>query len=391
MRSRPARNFLLFLGLLAALALCGAAYWSLRLACADRLFHARSIESRRRAAELVPGNVRYQANSDLAVVRLSPYGSAARIRLGFQAELAGDQKGAEDWFLKAAEVDRTYEPRWALANFYFRRGRAEEFWLWARRSAEMAYQNQSALFDLSWRMSQDPDTILRRAIPDRPRILAQYLDYLLRLRKLEPASRAVSRLIPLAGAEDQKLLLAYCDRLLEAGQSTAAVASWNLLAARALIPHEPLEPSAGRSLTNGDFAIEPTSSGFDWRVAAVGGVAVSRPRPPGGIRFSFSGNQPENALLLSQLLPLAPSTKYRFRFERSASGISSGSGLQWVLQEGPTGGELGRLPETASEFPFTTPAGCRLANLSLVYRRAPGTTRIEGSLVLHRVTLELAP
>jgi hypothetical protein len=37
---------------------------------------------------------------------------------------------------------------------------------------------------------------------------------------------------------------------------------------------------------------------------------------------------------------------------------------------------------------FTTPPGCRLVRIALQYRRAPGTTRIEGSVVLRRAGLK---
>jgi len=41
--------------------------------------------------------------------------------------------------------------------------------------------------------------------------------------------------------------------------------------------------------------------------------------------------------------------------------------------------------EGARVVPFDTPLGCHLARLSLAYRREPGTTRIEGSIMLQQV------
>ena len=39
---------------------------------------------------------------------------------GLAAETRGDAALAEKWLQEAATVDRQYEPRWTLANFYFR-------------------------------------------------------------------------------------------------------------------------------------------------------------------------------------------------------------------------------------------------------------------------------
>jgi tetratricopeptide (TPR) repeat protein len=387
----PGRKSVAFLGVLTTVGLILAGYWSLRLGYADRLFHSPKPDSRNRAARAAPGNVRYLEDDDRARLRHNPYDSAAWIRLGLEAELAGDQASAESFLLRAAEVDKTYQPRWTLANFYFRRQRAEDFWLWARRAGEMAYQNQSALFDLCWRLSpDDPAAILRRAIPDRARILAQYLDYLLRRGRLEAAIPAARRLLPLAGGEERSLLVAYCDRLLEAGNSEAAVESWNRMASLSLIRHPPVDQTAGRSITNGDFAFDPYSGGFDWRIARVEGVAVTRLGPPAGIRFAFSGRQPERCTLVAQMLPVVPLKKFRLRFDSRADSIPDPSGLAWVVEERPGGGEIGRAEVLASELVFSTPRGCRLAALSLVYRRATGTTRIEGAYELRRVGMDFA-
>src|SRR5262249_8208626 len=71
-------------------------------------------------------------NSELArALALNPRYTAAWIARGLAEETAGDRRGAEASLLRASQVDRTYLPRWTLANFYLRSGDLAQFWVWA--------------------------------------------------------------------------------------------------------------------------------------------------------------------------------------------------------------------------------------------------------------------
>ena len=82
--------------------------------------------------------------------------------------------------LDAARGDRQYEPRWTLANFYFRQQRTDAFWTWVRAALEVSYGDRDAAFDLCWKASHDAAEILRRGIPERHAVVAALLDYLTR-------------------------------------------------------------------------------------------------------------------------------------------------------------------------------------------------------------------
>jgi len=62
--------------------------------------------------------------------------------------MEGRLQEAERCLLEAARRSRKYEPRWALTNFYFRRGRAEEFRRWAGEAVKISYGDLTPLFDL---------------------------------------------------------------------------------------------------------------------------------------------------------------------------------------------------------------------------------------------------
>ncbi len=128
--------------LLVALALAAAIY-SFVLARAKWLFQQDTAISVPAAVELVPFDSAYLARlaawrpaQKIALLRraveLNPFDSESWIQLGFVSEFQQhDRAGAERFYLKAAEVNKTFLPRWTLTNFYFRNDQPKEFFRWA--------------------------------------------------------------------------------------------------------------------------------------------------------------------------------------------------------------------------------------------------------------------
>jgi tetratricopeptide (TPR) repeat protein len=393
------------ISLLVILAL--SVYWSLRLAVADWL--GRSNSERRilrainlspedaalRALRALPGSSeRVQALKD--ALTLNHYWSEGWVELGLQYELSGKIHSAEYCLSKAAEVDKTYLPRWTLANYYFRRQDWPKFWIWAKRTSEMAYRDQSALFDLCWRATQDPEVVLTQGIVPNKKLLAQYVSFLLRTGRLEAAPTAAQKLLALASAEELPPLLACCDNLLAAGRFSKAEQIWDGLAQRRLIPYPPLQPQTGQSLTNGDFRAVPLSHGFDWRLTPPTGVLLARADAPRSLRITFTGDQPERFTLLWQLVPLLPSSPYELTTCYRIDGAPAKAGLYWQVADALTSsrilaasGDLASAGWAHNILRFQTTPTTQGACLRLVYSRPPGTVRIEGSLYLAQVRLRL--
>jgi len=239
-----------------------------------------------RAVRLAPGDARnYGALASLGgtdrsrnlelAVRASPYNSQAWIALGLDAEMLGDEARAERCLLQAARVDKTYAPRWSLANFYFRRNSPERFLPWLREAARMSYGDPRPLAALAWNLAGDsPETLA--ALSDRLPVLESYVSLLLDNDRLGPAETAAGKLLEAAGKNAAGAVLVYSDRFLDAGRPEAALRLWNRLALERFIPGQPLDPDRGPHLTNGNFDSEPLSRGFDWRPQAVAGVEMVR-------------------------------------------------------------------------------------------------------------------
>ncbi len=393
-------------GIAGACALTGlalAAAWSWRIGWADYHVRKETIAGTEEALRWVPGDAGYHyrlalltAERDPAasvaalerVVARDPFDARAWIALGLDREDEGNFAEAERCLQRAATEDRRYLPRWTLANFYLRRGDAPRFWEWARSAAEMIYGDGFALFRLCERM--DSGDLIHRLDIRRPEVRSSYVQYLLQEGRLEAIMPGLRRLIEAGREADTPLLEAACDRLLAAGRAEDALAMWNALAAAHRIPFHPLTSDVGDIVTNGRFATPPSSSGFDWRLAPVDGISAAREEQSGGLRLTFSGEQPENCELLAQFLRVRENQEYDLAFRYRTAEIPPAAGLAWRVLDGngnelAVSGSLSAEDEREDHVRFHTPGGSRLARLTLAYRRAPGTTRITGYILLWEV------
>jgi tetratricopeptide (TPR) repeat protein len=363
------------------LALAAASWWSIRLARADAAFRQRTPADIGRAIEIAPENGEYLAELALQaeysgqdstplleeIVRLQPRASAPRIRLGLAAELRGDPTQAERWLQEAYSVDRQFETRWTLANFYFRQNKPQEFWTWIRSALEMSYGDRAAAFDLCWQSTSDDQEILDRAIPDRREVVASYLAYVLSHNRQAAIAGAANKLAKIRSIEDLPLLYSATDAVLDPDL-------WQALG----------NPRP-EGITHPNFEEPRTAHGFDWRIADVAGV--THLAIDGGHRIRFSGQQPESCELLRQVVGgLRAGATYTLRWESRTQGIASPAGLAWQITN--RSGEVAASEDWSAGRMVFTP-GSDHATLELVYRRPQGQVRTEGQLDLRRVITSL--
>jgi hypothetical protein len=373
------------------------------------LSHRNTSDSLRAAVQLDPGNADFRellaehlAEDGLnptpeltTAVSLSPLNSHWWDRLAFQAESDGDYPAAERDLMEAVRVDRTFGPRWALMNYYFRRGNQDQFWFWTKPALEMSYGDLTNIFRLCWIMSQDAAQI-RSVMPVRREVLIQYLSFLVWNGHMDAAAPIALETAELADSDDVSVLGNYCDRSLGKENSTA-LAVWNTLCRRKLVHFQELDPSAGQIITNGDFSdfsIDPAQTGFHWRVPRVDGISVLP--DPHGVTVTMSGKQPEDCVLLSEAIPLSPGQQYRLSYKYQPGGEEAPSGLDWIVRATDGSGAIlaGSQDFAASndwapgQFTFT--AGTHTAaSLELHYKRPSGKVRWQGEVIIGAVSSEL--
>lgn len=306
--------------------------------------------------------------------KIDPHSSTVWIALGLLRESQKDLPGAERSLLRAAQVDRQYLPAWTLANFYFRRANRDGFWIWADRAAALTYDDFRPLLRLADQFEPDPTRLLVH-FHNTSKLLPSYLDLLIGEDRLDTAQQ-VARAMEGDRANDPHLI-DLADRQLRAGKALPAIELWNVASGFA-----PIDPSAGKILTNGNLLHAPLNLGFDWRLGQVEGIAESW--RPSELIFALSGTQPETCILLEQTIYLVK-RPFRLRFDYVA-GDSLTKQLHWALDdiEGPS---IEPSPNWR-EGVFDLPLAQGLRNLKLFYRREPGTMRAEGRIELRDLHLD---
>jgi hypothetical protein len=401
-RSISARRNILFLGVrVLVVSACLWGIWqSWRFASSDDLFWKGTPDSLDSAIRLEPDCwwcyvklARVDDNRAEALLqtslRLNAYNSEAAIDLGLRYEADGDFRRAEQLLLQAFAVDRTFAPRFSLANFYFRRGNAPAFWIWARRVTEMPAGDMGALFALSWHVVPDAETLESNIVGNDPVVLRQFINFLLAKGQSRAAVHAATELIQFGSEEtDHEQLYALVDQLIIAHDGAGAETVWQGLMREHWVPAEGAIPY------NHNFAHDPVPVHFDWTYSMFAGLH-SWPGPS-GLMVEFSGDEPENCPIAEETISLSPG-RYRLDSNYRTQNIAEDSGIRWQIVEPGSGTTVaqssslsGDTPGSVS-MPFSVDPDQKFLLLQLVYQRVLGTTRVQGTLVIPSVRIQAVP
>jgi hypothetical protein len=385
-----------------------AAWRAVLVACADWEFRLARPDTVDRAERFLPGNAQYHyaraqwldqkdptsTASELeyaAAVSHNPRYSDALLAWSVDKELRGDKAGAEQLLLQARRFDRLLRPAWALANFYYRQDDEARFWPEARASLNIIAQtglsegrfNPTPVFELCWRMTSDSKTILTRAIPDP--LDDAYLGYLMVTGRTSAAIEAANAMLPRSSKADILFLAPYCNLLISQDRIEDAVRTWHAFYAREVVSDPGPDLNSGSVLTNGDLAHPPLGFGFDWKVVYPEPVRFSYSAAAHSYRFDFDGNEPEQCGILSQTVPLAAGKPYRFVARYRCSADAAQTGFVWSLVDHgglPIPAVASTHDNQAATLDFTAPRDTNAAELTLSYKRQPGTVRFQGSYEL---------
>lgn len=397
----------IFRWVLVAAALVGA-YYSAVFARAALLFQQDTAASVPAAVALVPYNGSYVARlsawqpaNKIALlkraVELNPFDVDSWIQLGLSAEMQQhDVRSAEQYYLRAWQVDRMFLPRWTLTNFYFRQQNPAQFFRWAKATLQITPYPADPVFTQMWLMSQDADQI-GVTIPDRAPILLQYASFLANTHQYAAVAPIVRRLIAAAGSRnpagygrDDQIGPAE-DHLLADGDLQAALDIWNSMKRANWV--ELPAPTPAHPLNNGDFQVPFFHHGFDWAPVPSSGVTIDQFPTEKNVRITFSGTESEHCVLLQQYIPLQPNRAYRLTWQADNRGIEMPSGLAWRVYPIPNQHQTHlSAPDLLNHAPvtwdFTSPQAATLNLLTLEYTRPIGSTRATGDVMLRQVSLE---
>jgi tetratricopeptide (TPR) repeat protein len=367
------------------------------------LEHALRIEPEN--VELVAMNALLKGDSDdpspaidgelLRAAQLDPFNSQLLIALGLRAESRGDTAQARSYLARATQIDHSFTPAWALASFSVRNGEPDKFWPMAKRclSLEPLLFDPRPVFDLAWRVSDDPKKI-RGMLPQTGPRLIDYFSYLMNTNRIDPAAaiwpEAMYAFDP-SRQTDVGLALEYCSLMAENNRVSNAVRAWNQLVDRHLIRSGRLDPATGASIADPDFSFPPVKGLFGWQVTGADGVFVTS--GPSALRMEMDGNEPEALTLLSTAAAVLPHKAYRLEWKYDSSQLSSphdrGFEIRILQQPGnaATPCEPFLKAGEGGTCSFTTGPDIQRVGIELRYARASGTTRSRGTLVISSVRL----
>ncbi|HWT03128.1 MAG TPA: carbohydrate binding domain-containing protein [Pyrinomonadaceae bacterium] len=271
-------------------------------------------------------------NRDLAAA-LAEYERAAALRprdyllwleLGRARDRANDAAGALAAMEQSARLAPAYaQPRWHLGNVLFRAGRFEEGFVEMRRAAFGDASLLPGLIDLAWNVSGDDPAVVEQLIqPERASwhtALAKYFAGRGRAAEALAQFRAAGGI----REEDRQALV---KELLAARRYAEAYEVW---AAKGGAGDRGAGAESSR-VHDGGFAdrMARDNSGFGWRPAQDADalrISLDKTAPRSGaqsLRVDFNGSP--GSPMLTQLIVVAPETRYRLSFGARTEDVVTG-------------------------------------------------------------------
>ncbi|QOY86040.1 hypothetical protein [Paludibaculum fermentans] len=337
----------------------------------------------------------------LRSLELDPRNAEAAIASALPLESAGKAPEAESLLLRGAELNHLWQPRWSLALFYARQGRRPEFWRWTSEAFDRSYWDHTAMFRQCSAQGGTAAFLLREILPAR-------LDLRLALLSYQASQPADGQLRPVAEAvvecarpdeagEALPVLVDAIGGLAGSGRPEDAFRVWMSMCRKNLVRYA--APTVDAPVTNPELRAPFLGSGFDWQAPAANGISSLVLTGGHGMRFTLTGSQPRETVLLQQWLFLRGGRTWCLTVDARTQGIDSAdSALYWRILDAETSlpYEADRVPLHGDEWATTRlryrgPPGDRLVRLALVAACRPGRIRMQGDVSLRRVELRAEP
>ncbi len=353
--------------------------------------------------------------------QLDPRNAEILVQLALHAGKRGDLPASEALLLRAARFNQTFFTRWSLVNYYSRHDDDENALAWAKRALARGHGDLRTVFTHLESNGQSPSDILRDVLPSSRNLMLAYLRYrvsqpdgnqvfevsrelcqLIRVKPsgwpgldLDPFANWIKRSFS-ASPKEEKALWAALDRLIALGKANQAVQLSNLLGSLdpGISPDRLVPWSEAQLVTNSTFRAKPSQSPLDWRLALSDSVSAQLWPDQGNATVLLSGNQPQAADLLTQVIRIPPHRSYLFEAQTQSGPTTLNPGFAWTFRDARSGKSLPLsipVPHSADwakqSLPIPASGEDRLWLLVLEYRRASGTVRREQELRIRSVSL----
>jgi len=302
--------------------------------------------------------------------------------LAQESDDAGNNTEALEAFRKSIALAPFYsEPHWRLGNLLLRAGQPNEAFDEMRRSLDTDPALYSQTLALAWvtydgHVNAMPGAVL----PHRPVEYAPFAHMLVMHDQIESAMSLLRDAHQFLSPDDRRMLI---DALIEAGRFEEAHELW--ATADSNNRHDAI-------LFDGGFEhpIEPDSGRFGWQVMAGPTVRVlsSSDLPYAGqrsLRLEYSGNLDPGVAVVSQIIPVTSSSRYRLAFAARTQGLVSAALPIVVVTETSKDGQV--LGRSTALPPGTT--GWHLSNVD--FETASATRAVTVSVQRLRCNVQPCP
>lgn len=340
-------------------------------------------------------------------VRLAPTDWRNWSNLGMIFYQLGDSANADRCLRNAARLDSGYAAHLELANLAWLLGDSNQFRSEISKALRIAPTTEyTEIFQRVLHLAgPDPEMLLRVLPGDETSPVSGAIQYLCGLGHVNVATQAW-RLLPspcpassVAACQAAALALSYhwlakAEHPDEIDAPEQSIKFWNDAV------HLGMEAGHGHlgQITDGQFHY-PWKGGLSWsadsrfsllRLGIGSGVLGNQ------VQVQLSGQQPDHAMVLSQLVVVRPGQRYHLSFSSRSKDLQNGQGMGLAVNLLPDR-QLTTLPARAesewvkNEGIVNIPANTRLVQIGLAYNRPVGVAPMRGEFFVADVELKAMP
>ena len=338
-------------------------YQAVRLWLADHQIHSNNVEVIERGAALEPGDAEawdiLGRHRQLDFANPNPLQAVANYRRALQdnplsanywMNLAGayeaidDPGGAQKAFEHARAVyPLSAEVAWNYGNFLLGQDQDASGYAEIRHAVQSDPSFLTLAVSRVWRSSHDVNVLLDQVLPADGTAYFQALNYFASIRQADPALAVWRRILALGKPFALQQTFPFFHELIQDDRSSDASRVWMEALTAAGLPHDP--PLGHSLIWNGDFAHEFTNGGLGWHWNAPLGAAIDFDTVPPSygvrsVRVDFGGGSNLEVGEPMQYVPVEPNRKYHFHAYMETEGITTESGMRFLLEDPNHGGVM---------------------------------------------------
>lgn len=203
-----------------------------------------------------------------------------------------------------------------------------------------------------------PTDFIDTTLPAEPGVLSDYLDYLLDQGEVENGRAVWRRLTALPAVNlNPHLALSYVDMMLDHKDLSEAVSAWDLLVRSRGIGGR--EGGLDNLVWNGGFERDETwGAGFDWRIGRRAGVEIgvgswTSTEGTRSLKIAFDGTRNPDLTAASQVVPVAPGSRYLLSSSIKTKGITTSNGLYFEVVDFLDGRRYAMSESYVGDYPWS--------------------------------------